>query len=500
MKYISILAKATGGSSSEGRTLAFCRRYTNFRKVYLRQIFRPLFLLALLGSCKKQLDLLPTDTIPPAKAFSSVSDLEKGLEGIFQLNTGSLNRVFIGSLLADELKVGANNNGEGYLGFTWQYTANDEGTETEFLSDFAAYYAMIDAINTELAGVDGVTARNNVETALQKRIKAELYALRGIAHFEALIRFMPIGYSTDAPGVPIVLQSNLLGQPSRAKAGDVVTQIRADMAMGRAETAIPAAPDNVTDLSQATIAAYQARVSLLTRDWDSVIRYAGQALALSGKSLTNPATFNAYWFDSTETETLWKYRNQVAPQLFWNNGATIYFEPADKLKNTFDRSGNDIRFTAWFKSNPYPNDSIIVDKYPGSALGPQVNDLKLVRVAELYLDLAEGYAHKDSLNASASNLNTLRENRIIGYMPVSFGDSASAIQAVLNERFKELCYEGFRFFDLKRNGLPVVRDTTDLQSVGDPWLTLTAADHHFALPIPQHEVFANPNMVQNPGY
>jgi hypothetical protein len=69
----------------------------------------------------------------------------------------------------------------------------------------------------------------------------------------------------------------------------------------------------------------------------------------------------------------------------------------------------------------------------------------------------------------------------------------------LDERFKELCFEGFRFFDLKRNALPVARAASDVPPQLS-WNTLPANDHRFALPIPQHEIFANHNMVQNPGY
>jgi hypothetical protein len=32
------------------------------------------------------------------------------------------------------------------------------------------------------------------------------------------------------------------------------------------------------------------------------------------------------------------------------------------------------------------------------------------------------------------------------------------------------------------------------------WQNLASSDYHFALPIPQHEIFANPNAVQNTGY
>ncbi len=243
-------------------------------------------------SCNKQLNLLPSDSIPPDKAFASVADLQQGLEGVYEENVGAYNKTYIGSILADEAKAGPNNGGNGLLSFEWQYTPNDALAQTEWLSDFAAYYSMIDAINKELASIGNVTPKNAGEASRKNRINGTLIALRGIAHFELLIRFMSAGYDPNSPGVPIMLESDLLGHPARAKAGDVIAQIKKDLAAGRADSDIPAAPDDPTWLSQAAIAAYQARVSMLTgNEWDNVTIYSGQALALSHETLNKRQQF-----------------------------------------------------------------------------------------------------------------------------------------------------------------------------------------------------------------
>src|SRR5690349_13277292 len=97
-------------------------------------------------SCNKQLSLLPSDSIPPDKAFTTLAGLQQGLEGAYEENVGAYNKIYIGSILSDEAKVGPNNGGNGLLSFEWQYTPNDALAQTEWLSDFAAYYSMIDAI------------------------------------------------------------------------------------------------------------------------------------------------------------------------------------------------------------------------------------------------------------------------------------------------------------------------------------------------------------------
>jgi hypothetical protein len=116
----------------------------------------------------------------------------------------------------------------------------------------------------------------------------------------------------------------------------------------------------------------------------------------------------------------------------------------------------------------------------------------------MYLIRAEANAETNQLQRAADDLNLIRRNRITGYVDVTFASKDVAISAILNERFKELPYEGFRFFDLKRRGLAVERFASDVQSAS--WQTLAANNFRFALAIPQTEIFANPNTAQNEGY
>jgi hypothetical protein len=277
----------------------------------------------------------------------------------------------------------------------------------------------------------------------------------------------------------------------------VVAQIESDLSAARAESTIQDGPTDVLRLSKAAIAAYQARVALLKKDYTSTITYATDAINLSGKSLATGATYVSYWSEGNESETIWKYRNNTAPQLLWrDSNGDVFFEPADKLKNQFDRA-NDIRYSTFFGSSG--SDTSIVKKYPGSATyGPQINDEKIIRISELYLTRAEAYAQSNQLTQAQADLDAVRAARITGYTGSSFAAKDDAVNQILTERYKELCFEGFRFFDLKRNGLGVSRAASDVQSTN--WQNLSATDYHFALPIPQHEVAANPNAVQNPGY
>lgn len=465
----------------------------------MKKILIPFVLLALVvSSCKKDLDLRPTDAIDVTKAFTSVDDLEKGLLGAYA-QAGNENRIYIGSILSDEVKLSTENRGQGQFSFKFQYSS----TEAEHNSDFGKYYVVLDRLHRVLAAMDNVAANGQLESTRKAKIKAELIGLRGVALYELLIQFMPSGYDPNAKAVAIVLKSDLTAKPSRNTVGEVVAQIQSDLAAARADANLPntaasfaAGSTDYLRLTKAAIAAYQARLSLLKRDYAAAITFASDAMTLSGRSLATGSTYVNYWADANESETIWKYRNSATPQTLWRDtNGDVYFEPSDKLKNLFNRT-TDIRFNTFFGSAG--NDSSIVKKYPGSALGPQINDLKMIRVSEMYLLRAEAYAESNQLTQAAADLNAVRAARITGYTPVVLATQAVAVTEILNERFRELCFEGFRFFDLKRKGLAVNRLASDVQS--STWQNLPANNYKFALPLPQDEIFANPNAVQNPGY
>ena len=447
-------------------------------------------------SCKKQLELRPTDVIDETKAFRTVSDLRKGLNGVYsQIGAGLVNGIYLASLPADETRVSTGeNSGAGLFTFRWQYTPGAVGNDAS--GDYLTFYRAIDRAHRVIDAMDQVTAANGTEDAEKRRIMAELIAFRGIAHFELLKRWMPAGYDPAALGVPIVMASDLLQKPARNNVGEVIARVEADLNTAFTSPEIPSAPSDVYRLSKAAIVAYQARVALLKREWAKAITLADQAITLSGKSVSPRADYANIWKDLTNNEVILKFNNNYGIASLWRTTAgTVDFEPSIKLKSQYSRT-TDIRFPTFFSSAG--NDTSIVNKYPGNASGPAINDLKAIRISELLLIKAEANAELDQLPQAAEQVNLIRRNRITGYTDVAFSTRDEALTAVMNERYKELAYEGFRFFDLKRKSMPVERLAVDVQSAN--WQTLPANNFRFAFAIPAAEIFANPATQQNQGY
>ncbi len=449
------------------------------------------FLLTCLFACNKQLDLEPTDSIDDTKAFQTVDDLLRGTMGVYSANS-QINKFYIASIVADETRISDENRGQGQFSFKWQYSSGSG----EINASYRQYYTLIDRIHRVQEAIPKIIPNNPTETALLARIKAELKALKAIGYYESLINFIPPGYNPDALGIALVNESCLTCTPARNKAGEVVTEILKLLAEARAEANIPNAPTDPIRLSKASIAGYQARVALLTRSWATAVTFATDAITLSGKSLATGTTFVDYWKDLNESETFWKYRNQTSPTLLWrDSNGDVFFEPSIKLKNLFNRT-TDIRFTTYFGA--VGADTSVIIKFKGSSLGATINDLPIMRYAEMLLIRAEAHAENNNLAGAAADINSLRTARITGYTPVSFATKTEAIDAILAERTKELCYEGFRFYDLKRRGLPVDRLAVDVQSAA--WQMLPSDNYRFTFPVPQDAIDSNPNTVQNPGY
>jgi hypothetical protein len=116
----------------------------------------------------------------------------------------------------------------------------------------------------------------------------------------------------------------------------------------------------------------------------------------------------------------------------------------------------------------------------------------------MYLIRAEAKAETGDLAGAAADLNALRAARITGYVNAVFPTKDGLITAIMDERFKELPFEGHRFWDAKRRNLPITRLAADAPNAAAS--LLPAGNFRFLLPIPNSEIQANALIQQNPGY
>jgi len=480
---------------------------------FTKYMIYALAVLLFFSSCKKDLDQQPTDTFSDENAFLTIDDVQRGTNAAY-LRYGTYSRpvpppdpyerfdsyigdMYSSALTSDEARLGPDNSGQGALTYRYQY-ASDATTGGDITSSFYGYYGLIDQVNRVLPKVATVTA-TAAEEPRRNILKGQLLALRGIAHFGLLQSYCKNYDPADTRGVPVILVSDPLATPARNTMGETITQIEADLS--EAKTLLPAvtaADFKDTVMTRINIAAYQARIALYKRDYDAAIGFASEVINSGVKPLVSGPQYDAIWTDDTDNEVLFRIRfetNPIIGSLWTTTGGNIYISPSTKLENSY--TANDQRLAAFIGTNA--NGGKYVNKFFSSSRGGRIVDLKACRTAEMYLIRAEAYAKKASpdVTLGAADLNLLRSNRITGYANQVFASATDLFNAIIEERFKELCFEGFRLFDLKRNNLPVQRLAADASAA---WQTLPAGNYRFVFPIPNSEILVNPNMVQNEGY
>ncbi len=449
------------------------------------------------SSCKKDLDQQPTDTFSESNAFLTMDDIQLGANGAFGRYGTYANDMYVSALVSDEAKLGADNSGQGAITYRYQY-ASDNTSGGDVIGGWGGYYTIIDQVNRILPKIPVVTGTPEQEPR-RNIIKGQMLALRAIAHFGLLQSYCKNYDPADTRGVPVMLVSDPLAKPARNTMAEVMGQIEADLI--EAKTLLPAvtsADFSDTVMNRINVAAYQARIALYKRDYDKAITYSTEVISSGIKPLVSGPQFQAIWTDDTDNEILFKIRYETSAaigSLWTTTGGNVYIAPSDKLIASYDAS--DIRLATYIGTNGSGNK--YVNKFFESSRGGRVVHMKACRTAEMYLIRAEAHAKKAApdLTAGAADLNALRAQRISGYIDATFATATELINAVMEERFKELAFEGFRLYDLKRNNLPVQRLASDASAA---WQTLDAGNFRFVLPIPNDEMLANPNMVQNDGY
>ncbi|MFM8962434.1 MAG: RagB/SusD family nutrient uptake outer membrane protein, partial [Sphingomonadales bacterium] len=376
---------------------------------------------------------------------------------------------------------------------------------------FPMYYRTIDRVNRVLAALPNAKAANATEEALKSRIRGEALFMRAFCHF-GLYQF----YSNTSDGTALALAymetPDLLPQ-ARITVAPYMAKLNADLVAAKA--LVPATNTDIARASRQAVTGLQARVALYMKDYANAATFATEYIA--ALPLASRTNFPGIWKDLNNNEVAFKLANTTTAgtrigSLYRGTSAnsanigTVTWRPSQALLNAYDQV-NDIRYNAYFFEEPLlkANSSrslaaILINKYAGGAYGTPTENLvdgKIFRTGEMYLIRAEARAERDDLTGAAADLNTLRAARINNYTNASFSSRGDLITAIMDERFKELAFEGHRFFDAKRRNLPIIRLAVDAQNNKT---TLESGNFRFLLPIPNSEIQANPLMVQNPGY
>lgn len=502
----------------------------------MKKIFKfSLFALFLgFASCDDAIDIVQANELDEEGAYQSVEDLQTGLNGVYASyapdagSNGTGDLILFNELFTDAIKRGIDSNGQGNQEYSFTLQPGTQFANTLW----SGRYALINYTNRLLRAWDRIfpTLESDADIEVANQIKAQTLALRGMAHFELLQYFTPEYQNPSSPSVIIMdFVPEITDVFPRNTAGEVFEFINNDLE--EASNLIgdfyekTSATSETYYINEKVIKAFQARVALCQGNYDLAGTYVDTILddaAVYG--LTDVSNYaSMYTEDAATSENIWTLARLTGDtgvvSLFYANGAgedgSPFFELSYDLYSTFDiditGDGNpdpelDIRLNGILL---HPDSNVdegllLIGKYPGGQFGQNINDIKIIRSAEMFLIRAEVQARAGLLTESANTVRTLRANRYTVTPPtINYSSTDDALRDILLERRKELAFEGHRYIDLKRLGaelgIGIDRDTRDCASFSAP-CALPAGDSRFTLPIPRNEINANPGIEQNPGY
>lgn len=341
--------------------------------------------------------------------------------------------------------------------YTWQQNVRVKPNNTNGLNDNTTWndlYARINYTNVILDELGEIEAQDEAETLQKNRILGETYFLRAQFYFY-LTNLYGAPYSPETAAntlsVPLKLtpyvehDKDKETQFTRATQAEVYAQIVSDLQQAIAcfEAGEVSTYRKIYRANREAAQLLLSRAYLYMQDWENARTAAqdfldmGVGLEPIGGELTGP------FLNEDNSEILFSQGSQHLQNVLTANAPD--FCVTAELYNLYD--DNDYR-----KSFFQVRDSIaLINKYEmdgEDVLSQRVSDIMTLRVAEGYLNMAEACAMLDDPEAN-TYLNTLRSNRIGGYEPQTYSGE-ELISQIRDERRKELCFEGHRWFDLRR--------------------------------------------------
>ena len=499
-------------------------------------LYISLVCLSVATSCKKDmLDTGPTAASENAAIFTTTANATNVINGIYRYLFNRydaqnmpghggmmLNLDFMGEDLHQATSTWYTSAANGTGG--WVSHKSDASSWVAY--PFRLYYRCIGNANALIENIDAASGTD----ADKKRLKAEALTMRAWSYFN-LVQLFGKRYAAGAvnsqPGVSMPLKTLDIKLP-RSTVEEVYTQINKDldeaMMLFSDGTSLPvglsASATNVkSHLSLPAARAIKARVALAQQNYTVAANYAKMVIdggpytlmsnAQYGEGFNNIANPEWIWgvfMQDDQGDTFGSYHAQIS----WD-GNTTYIRGRPKRINSAlyaQISNTDVRKKMWepspnatnfpLSATSYVRENFMSRKFKTRA-SPTIGDVPYIRLAEIYLMLAEAYARTPGKEADArATLFTLAKNRDAGYT-LSTNSGQALINEILTQRRIELWGEGFRFFDLKRLNLPLDRTTVPnfvSASVGNV-MQIPAGDNRWQFAIPIAEIQANPNSSQN---
>ncbi len=499
------------------------------KKIIIKAAFTVAIITALTGCKKDFLEVGPTGSVDDGSIFTTTTNAANVLNGIYrylyyrydqQNQPGHGGVMLMLEFMGEDLHQAnatwfSPGNGTG----GWVNHRNDNYSYVAF--PFRLYYRCLGNANALVENIDNATGTEEDK----RRLKAEGLTMRAWCYFN-LVQIYAKRYDAAAAntqlGVSMPLSASQTKLP-RSTVQEVYTQIVQDLddaiLLYASASAVPGT-NKKSHLSLASALAIRAKVALTMQDYAKAAEFAKKVVDLGTFSLMSNTQYQAGFNDINNPEWIWgafvqddqgdtfgSYHGQIS-----YDGNTSYIRATPKRINSalYDLiPATDVRKKMWEPTPnatnfPLPATTFVRSPYMSRKFAiralPTIGDVPYIRLAEMYLTMAEAYARMSPAKETEAKqaLYTLGVNRNPSYT-LSTNSGEALINEILVQRRVELWGEGSRFFDLKRLNLPLDRTAVPnyVAASGGGTLQIPAGSPLWQFVIPLSELQANPNSKQD---
>lgn len=457
----------------------------------------------ILASCSKDfLNTRSTSSTDESTLFSTTTTAKMAMEGLNRHMTyfdGTSPHMGYGlvmlwnEVLGEDL-VYTKKNAQFTTQAKWELHRNTTSSHNKYC--YRWVYEMMMGANTIIRNMDGSTITG--PQGEKDFLKAQALTYRAFVTFVGAqwwgkrYDYGQGGDNNEANSGIVIRTENTGEEKARSTVAEVYQQINSDL--DEAISLFEKNPDIVRsakyEIDLVVALGIKARVKLAQGEWKNAADVAARAIKESSASLSNTTWEKKVGrgCDATNSEWIWGLLGSVAPDIhkygqFYsfisntnvsynqNTPRAIYNKLYDRIPDTDSRKGLWLKEPALEKKTnivyppsgnlfPWMSQKYIVcaidntsKDYDGSKLAA---DIPWMRLPELYLIVAEGYARAGEEDIAKNHLNMMAQTR-----DPKFNCSALSGEALIDEimfqRRIELWGEGFRFTDLKRLNMPLDR-------------------------------------------
>ncbi len=462
-----------------------------------------LTIATLFSACDSELDLEPQQSISADMALNTAENVQSALVGAYLEARG---RYVLGSQFNEYAELLASSGDLQFVGshkepkemIDKNMTVNNSYVQ----ATWEDAYRTINVANTVLTALDVVNEQE------RDRVKGESLFLRGWIHFEMVRlwghQYVP-GEDNTQPGIPLMTEATLAAEDTEPAARNTVeecyTQITQDLE--EAEDLLPEA--NGIFATTYSASAILSRVYLQQNNYLKAAQKANRVIESGMFTLTEKpqAAFNN---SENSQEDIFAFQNTNSSNTIWltQRYASLSgmgrgdYQMAEDFFTLFD--DNDIRGHIQEQTEDnytYENIDSMYYIGVGSIRSGGINTYKYanyytvipsIRLAEMHLTRAEANFELAETGETTIGSSTPTEdiNIIRNRAQAPLYEESVSRQQIRDERYRELCWEGFRLHDLRRWGETIDGLPHDAGSL--------------LLPVPEREMETNDLLEQNPYY